>query len=374
MTSISHAGNDSRTIAETIPPAPLGGKSTRCHLTARIRPFAYVVPSVTRTNAVTLVCLSVMIFFLCMEKQIDSIVLVASSVIGCVAAILVQTATNGRLFLHFARQKRSVILTGVVEGIVTAFILPSGFSPIHAGALTFIFTFASRSLAQKTAAFCARSSLNVPAIVAAVAWIMSSNDGGAMLTSVSAWDGAVTDALNNSVFSLLGVTVPPGYMSLFWNAGEGASISSRFNIITILSSLVLFSCNMADGIITFIFLSVYLLLVRFAGPFFTGGDVLHAALTGGTLFCAVYVIARPGTLPMSRPWKTVYAILCGVFAFFIAARGLYLQSIPFAILCANVLSILMRYAEDAFTSFAAKRKRQTAVEYPVAVQSSSAKA
>lgn len=344
----------------------LGGRHgmplARSSIKGRIRPFVYATPSVGRTGVVTLVCLAVMVIFLAIEHKIAECALVAGCVLGCAGAAVLPVLMNGRLLLHYTRPKRSVVLSHVVEGIITGFILPSSFSPFNAFLLTFVFTVAGRSLATRTSAFSARSCINVPVLTACTAWIIGAKAAPAVLYPVNVWDSAITETLNNNVFSIFGITVPDGYMSLFWSAPEGAAICSEFNIITILSSLVLFSCNMANGAVTGIFLFVYLALVRFCGAFFgasgafNGGDMIFAALTGGTLFCAVFVISRPGTMPMSRLGRMVYAVLCGVLAFFIAGARPGPRSIPFAILAGNVVSILLHYIEDLFIDFAAHKK------------------
>lgn len=326
--------------------------------TLRVRPFIYVVPSTYRTCVVTLACLVAIASCLILTDEKWICALFIGCVLGSVSAALLTQVK--RYTFSFIRQRRGALLSSAVEGAVTAMILPSTFPPIEAAILTFIFSLASMGLAPRTSTSSTRSILNVPVLTACTAWIVGGGRDctGAILPIANALDTAVTDTLNSSVFSIFAVTVPDGYMSLFWKAAETAgSAAEHFNVLTLLSSIILFSCNMADGMVTSLFLFMYLLLVRLAGPIiFGGGDILLAALSGGTLFCAVFVIARPATLPATRTGRAVYALLCGIMAFFVAGVLPTVRGIPFAILCGNVISILIRYFEDLIYDFIAQRK------------------
>lgn len=332
--------------------------------TVRIRPFIYAVPSVGRTCVVTLCCLFVMIVSLFAERRIWECALIAGSVLGSVCATLLPAVTMQKLLLPSKRRKRSRMLSAIVEGIITAMILPSSVHPSTAFLLTFVFTLAALNTAPRTNTFVSRPSINVPALAACTAWILGARDAETAVFAASVWDAPLTDMLNSSIFNIFGVNVPVGYMSLFWDAANGGTACCHFNAVTLLSSLVLFSCGMADGMASAVFLFVYMALVRLAGPLvFGGGDMVLAALTGGTLFCAVFVVNRPGTLPMSRAGRTAYAISCGVLAFFIAGPLPSARSIPFAILCGNVISILIRYMEDLLTRAVSERASIAAVAH-----------
>lgn len=322
-----------------------------------IRPFVYAVPSVSRTCVVTLSCLGVLTLFVALTSGLWICALVLGCVAGSVGGVIL--TARKRLVLSYMRHKRSMILSAVLEGVITSMILPASMSPIQACLLTFICTLAAASMAPRTSAMTHRSVLNVPALVACTAWIVGESGSSGMVSfpSCGALGVSMMDTLNSSIFSVFGITVPDGYMSLFWKASQIDAAACRFNVITLLSSLVMFSCGMADGMVTSVFLFVYLALVRLAGPAVYGsGDILVSALTGGTLFCSVFVIERPGTLPLSRAGRLLYAVLCGILAFFIAGPLPKARSIPFVILCGNVLSILMMYMEDVFTVIATAQK------------------
>lgn len=325
----------------------------------RIRPFIYAVPSAGRTCVVTLCCLFVMILSLISKKMFWECALCLSSVLGSVLAALLPEAMMKNLLLPYKRHKRSRMLSAIVEGIIAAMILPSSCQLSTAFLLTFVFTLVAMNMAPRTSTFMSRSALNIPALVACSSWVVGVGGGANVLLPAldSPWDAPLTDVLNNNVFGMFGVTVPNGYMQLFADEAKGLCACCHFNAITILSSLVLFSCGMANGAVSAVFLFVYMALVRLAGPaLFNSGDMVMAALTGGTLFCAVFVINRPGTLPMSRAGRAIYAVTCGVLAFFIAGPNPGIRSVPFAILCGNIISILIRYVEELFIDFADKRR------------------
>ena len=78
----------------------------------------------------------------------------------------------------------------------------------------------------------------------------------------------------------------------------------RFNLLTIIASIVLFSDNSFSLLIPSIFLLIYALLVRMFFPYMAGGDfnqgdIVLAILTSGTLFVAVFMILLFGTHPMT---------------------------------------------------------------------------
>lgn len=321
-------------------------------MTMRLRPFVYAVPSVGRTATVTLACLTAMLTAFVIyvgAASIAQLSLVISCVLGSVISVLLYNFLRGRPFVRF---KRSVILCAVVEGIITAMILPLSFPPLHAAVLVCVFTIAAKHLSVQESAMSTRSALNVSVLVACTAQIVGGESYSKVEVAATRLITPITDALNSGLFSLFSVTVPEEYISLFWTPAAASSLSCYFAIIVLLSSLVLNALNMAEGMVQAIFCFVYLLLVRIAGPALYGNaDVISAALSGGLLFYAVFVLSCPGTLPMSRTGRVIYAASCGVLAFFIQKDGRQEGGIAYAILCGNIISILIQYIEDLWHNF-----------------------
>jgi electron transport complex protein RnfD len=105
------------------------------------------------------------------------------------------------------------------------------------------------------------------------------------------------------------------------------------------------------GIIPFIFILVYSVMVRLFAPFcygglFNTGDIILALLTSGTLFTATFMMQFPGTIPISISGKVLYAILAGILAFFICGVGTSPIGMSYTILICNVFNLILRHLED----------------------------
>jgi electron transport complex protein RnfD len=257
-------------------------------------------------------------------------------------------------------------MTSVVEGIIAGMFLPETFPP----AAVFFITFFSMILFKYMFGGFANAWGNAAVIIVAVAWIVGMNAFPQQVLTrdllqmrnpsysliqngvfpVAKFDPPVTEALNNTLFGALKVSIPDGYISMLWDT-HAIIPAFRFNLITLISSIILFSSGMLSMLIPVCFITVYGILVRFAGPFICGGtagqgDILLAFLTSGTLFCSVFVIQWYGTTPLTYAGKIIYGIICGILAFLIAGCGTSPVGIVFTILCANIISPLIQAAED----------------------------
>ena len=175
-----------------------------------------------------------------------------------------------------------------------------------------------------------------------------------------AFDTEITDALNGSIFRLFKVSIPNGYVSLFWD-NQSIIPAFRFNFITLVSSVILFAGNLIKCVIPGFFLVVYLALVRFVSPVICNGvafqgDILLALLTGGTIFFAVFVLSWYGTIPISTTGKIIYGILSGVTAFFIAGPGTSPCGLIFTVLISNIFSIVIQQWENRRNRIFLKKK------------------
>ena len=127
----------------------------------------------------------------------------------------------------------------------------------------------------------------------------------------------------------------------------------RFNLLTIIASIVLFSDNSFSVLIPSIFLIVYALMVRLFFPFMSGGefnqgDILLAILTSGTLFVSVFMIQWFGTHPMTVIGKIIYAVFAGILAFFIAGCGTSPIGMVYVVIICNILNLLIRQVEEQY--------------------------
>ena len=162
-------------------------------------------------------------------------------------------------------------------------------------------------------------------------------------------DFTVTSALNSLLLHGVGVTLPEGYISLFLNSTSSIP-AFRSNIVTLMSSIILFSIRAVDYILPAFFLATYAVLVWTFGMvpvsniYFTG-DILSAVLTGGVLFAAFFVMTEPASSPKTKYGKAMSGFFTGLFAFFICAHGASPAGIFFAIILSNVISPLIEKLE-----------------------------
>ena len=323
-----------------------------------VKPYVYLTPSIGSIRKGILIFLIPQILMLLLTKSFMAVTVVLLAAVGSLIA---------ELIVSFGiRRKKFEILSPVIQGLLTGMLLPSTYSPIAALLITML-----------TMLFCkyvfggfASSWINAPAVAVVLAYLMnmtafnvmqlSPDDLGmrnaamALIQSTSfkmiSIDSAITSFLNRTVFGIFGIVIPDGYISLLWDTGSLIP-AFRFNLLTILSSLFLFSFNMLDFLIPFIFVAVYSLLVRFIGPFITGGiafqgDVILALLSSGLLFSTLYLLQWYGTVPITNWGKSLYGACAGLVAFLIIGMGDSPVGYVFMILCMNVISALIQVFES----------------------------
>ena len=322
------------------------------------RPFLYLSPSAQSVLLVTALLLSVQVLMLAATKSYGALIVIASSIAGFFTADLLYAKRIARCRLS--------PLADVVQGIVAGMLLPSTFSPVTVFCIALCTVLLLKYLSGSFAA----DWVNSAVLIAAVAWIvgMSSfpetdltrdilqikNPSFVLIQNgvfpITGIDRAITETLNNTVFGFVNISIPDGYISLLWDT-HSVIPAFRFNVLTLLSSIVLFAWGMQGLLVPSCFVIVYALLVRFAGPAIAGGvagqgDMILALCTGGTLFYTVFVVQQYGTLPLSKYGKILYGMLAGIFAFLIAGCGMSPAGMIFTLLCANVVSPLIQAAED----------------------------
>lgn len=320
-----------------------------------VRPFVHRSASAGEVAVTTLVLLSLQLVMLAAAGARNALAVIAA----CVAASLCAHVAGGRRRIPSAMY--------VAQGIVCGMLLPESFPPVTA----FFIVLCTMLLVKYDSGDLAGDWVNSAVVSVAVAWIVGMgafpqtdalrdflrerNPSRLLIQSGAfralGFDSSVTAALNGSIFGFMHMSIPDGYVSLFWDNGS-AIPAFRFNALTLVSSAVLFASGMRCPLIPSCFLASYCTLVRFVGPLFFGGavgqgDMLLALLTGGTLFFATFVIQCWGTTPVTRWGKAIYGILCGVLAFFIAGSGVSSVGMAFAALSANLLSPLIQLWEDA---------------------------
>ncbi len=323
-----------------------------------VKPYAYLSPSIESIRRGVLALLLPHILMLILTKSFSALAVVLCASLGSIVAELIVSL--------LIRRKKIEVLSPLIQGLLTGMLLPCSYSPV-----------ASLVLTMLTMLFCkyvfggfATSWINAPAVAIALAYLinmgafsvmqLTPDDLGMRNAAMSlisgsdfkmlSIDSAITSFLNRTVFGLFGIVIPDGYISLLWDTGSMIP-AFRFNLLTVFSSLVLFSLNMMDFFIPLVFLGVYAVLVRIVGPLITGGpafqgDVILAFLTSGILFSTLYLLQWYGTVPITRWGKSVYAVCAGFAAFLIVGMGDSPVGYVFMILCMNIISALIQVFES----------------------------
>ena len=322
-----------------------------------LRPFIYISPSMQTISVFLLIMLVPQLVMLFLTKSYASVGIIISAII----ASLVAEGLNSLVKKTF---KFSWIIS-IIQGILVGFFLPSVYSPMA----VFFITLATFLVCKYAFGGVAESWINVVAITVAVCYFLGATNFPSTVVTVGDLqsknaslsliqngtvpihvnDDAVTAYLNRTLFKVAGVRIPNGYVSLFWDTGS-AIPAFRFNFITLISSLILFSFEMIDILIPAVFLVVYAFLIHFVPPFLFGvevlyGDIFLAMLTSGVLFSTLFILQWFGTVPSAITGKIVYGVGAGIVCYLIVGYGLSSVGCIFMILVMNMFSLAIEVVE-----------------------------
>ncbi|MBO6218904.1 MAG: RnfABCDGE type electron transport complex subunit D [Treponema sp.] len=325
-----------------------------------LSPFSYLRPSVRTEAYIVLSLLLLQLVMLFVTKSFASVGIVLSSLLASYAVDFINKEKNYR--------SSFVIMASSIRGLMIGLMLPSGFPPLA----VFFVSFSVLFFNKYTLGGFANSWVNPVALTVAVCWFIGTSffpsveipfetlqsknialslikDGTFPLNS---FDVAVTNFLNKRLFAFFGVSIPEGYFSLLWDSHANIP-AFRFNLLTLLSSIILLGTDVLPAIIPGVFLLTYGLLVKVALPFFYSGtvfqgDVILALLSSGTLFCTFFMLQWHGTTPFTNRGKTLYGLFAGILAFFILGIGLSPAGYVFIILVTNIFSLFVQSVENHF--------------------------
>ncbi len=323
-----------------------------------IAPFKYLRPSVRTEVNLCLILLMAQVLMLVLTKSYRSLLVLFSALL----------ATSIVDFVDMKFEKKTVFTwtTTLTKGLLIGLLLPSTYPPIAVFCVTCVIAILDRIMLGGFA----NSWINPVAITVAVCWIIGMNffpmtqvsfaelqNRNPTLTliqngtfPVSSYDAIITNFLNRRVFSLFKVSIPDGYVSLLWDS-KSIIPAFRFNILTLISSIIAISADVLNPIIPATYLAVYSLLVKFIAPFFyhgtlMQGDVILALFTSGTLFCTFFMLQWPGTIPFMNRGKLIYGLTAGITAFFMVGCGTSPTGTVFTILIINIISLLIQSYEN----------------------------
>lgn len=336
-----------------------------------IRPFSYVIDSVATEAIKIIALLLVQVLLLLISKSYSSLLIIISAILGSLGADFISYKFFGN-----ERDTDFPFITSIAHGMITGFLIPSVYPPVT----VFFVTFFTMLVVKHFFGGFSYAWVNPSVFAVVILWIIGASFFPSYLVNMDllamrnpsqlliengtivqySFDQTITDVLNSGIFSLFKVSIPNGYVSLFWD-NQSIIPAFRYNFVTLLSSIVLFSNNLVKCVIPGFFLIVYLLLVRLASSFFCNGivfqgDILLALLTGGTLFFSVFILSWYGTIPISIKGKIIYGVFAGITAFFIAGPGTSPCGLIFTVLCTNIFSIVIQQWENRIDRISLKKK------------------
>lgn len=323
-----------------------------------INPFVYVRPSISAVTVRILVLLLIQVVMLLLTKSYDAAILIGTTALGGIAA-----ASVNFLIYH---EKPFQFLNIIVQGIFIGFLLPQEFPVVVAFFITFFTLIISRCIFFKSV----NCWINICCVAVMIAWFIGrqyfpqfiitkdlislKNSSVYLLQNGSfpiySLDSTITSFLNEKVFSIFKVTIPEGFVSLLWDTNSSIP-AFRFNLLTIISSVIIFADNAFSFIIPTLMLCVYAVLIRLFGPIFFGGsfnqgDIILAFLTSGTLFCSVFLIQWYGTVPIFLSGKIILGILAGIIAFLVTGAGTSPIGMVYTVLITNFANIFIRTFQE----------------------------
>lgn len=323
-----------------------------------VQPFIYTVPSISIICYRILFFLFLQLVMLFVTKSYSAIFVVTSAILGSACAC----ALNYLIY----REPIYNVLPIIIQGVLIGFLLPESYPLITTFFITFLTLFISRSMIFKSI----NCWFNVVVLAIVFAWFIGAqyfppfqvtldlmklkNPSVYLIQNGSfkilEFDSSITQFLNSYVFKFFKINIPEGFVSLFWDTHSPIP-AFRFNLLTIIASIFLFSDNSMNITIPAIFFFVYVVLVRLFAPFliggsFNSGDIILAVLTSGTLFTTIFLLQWFGTTPITMPGKIVFAILTGIVAFLITGCGTSPIGMVYTVMVSNLLNLMIRFFEE----------------------------
>lgn len=322
------------------------------------RPFTFHSFSTRTKSLFKIALLSLYLLLLAFSSSFKSIVIVVFAVFAFLFAEFILSKTKvSRAFQIF---------DAIEKGLLAGLLLPESFPLAY---VFFVMFFSHLALDFFSGNF-AKNCVHEIVIVLCISYICASdffpkpisdfeifqmkNASEFLIENgtfpIARYDSFATASINNSIFHFFGISIPEGYVSLFWDTKISIP-AFRFNALSIFTSIVLFGFDMLSFAIPIAFLFSYTMLVRFASLFFfqnvQAGDMLLSLCTSGTLFFASFILENAGTIPRTNFGKTIFGLIVGIFAFFIAGFGLSNIGMSFAVLCSTLLTPFILQIEDA---------------------------
>jgi len=259
-----------------------------------------------------------------------------SSLFIAISVVLAAVLTEFLILLKSGREKAVMDGSAVASALILTMLLPNKISPAHA-AMGAVFAIA---VIKHSFGGLGSNWLNPAAggwLFIRFSWPASFTsalegsplsaisegirEGGidAFLATSSPLDESLRSLLNRSIFSVLGVELPAGYIDLFTSRFPGI-IADRGVLALLLGTIIIIASQVSRSWIPAVYLAAFGILVRFAGALSSGsgywnGDVIFALCSGGTLAAAFFLAADPATGAKSNIGIFFATLAAGCMAF-----------------------------------------------------------
>lgn len=321
-------------------------------------------PYVYQKSSISAVCIRMMVFLV-----LQFIVLIHSksySAVGVISTTLSAAICASAVQYFVSKVPLYSLIPTILEGFMCGFLFPENY-PLFAA---FVLVFLVLLIINYVFSGFANNWANPIVLIVIVAWFVGKKYFPAILLdpqnlitrnpslffvqdskqSIAFFDPAVTDFLNKYVFHYFKVSIPQGYVSFLWD-NHSIIPAFRFNFLTLIASVYLFSDDSVEILIPSVFIVTYCALVRLfapmlAGGAFNSGDIILCLFSSGTLFFTVFVLGWYGTVPMTKGGKFILAVSGGVVAFLVVGAGTSFIGMAFTVLFCNLLNLILRLIED----------------------------
>lgn len=327
----------------------------------RLSPFCHIVPSIGSASIGFILVLFPQLLMLLAGRHYDSLILILVSIFACYAADFVANKMQHKRIFFDSNL--------IIEGLIIGMFIPQSYPPL----LLFFIVFVGMMICKYCFGGFAAGWVNPCAVTVILAYFMgrsffpvflidismlqTANPAGALFSAniigqINS-DFSITSTLNSFLSRYMGIVIPEGYVTLFWNT-QAVIPAFRYNFLTLAASFILILLDMVDWIIPLCFIAVYGLLARCFSLLPAGiiwnGDILLALLTSGTLFAAFFMLPYYGTVPASILGKIIYGIIGGIVAFLICGCGTSPAGIVFTVIVTNAFSLVIQYLEEKLFS------------------------
>ena len=314
-------------------------------------PFVFSGLRLEIASLVVIISLLVQVALMAAFKDTRALIVILGSSVGAAAAEL---CFSSPVLSLTGKSLKFADGAAVIHGLVAGFLLPQAINPFLAGIASFFGIFVSRNFFNGRA----NAWINASALSAIIAFVSAPAcfaGAAAFLPADSGFGYNISAFLNRTVFRLFGVSLPEGYIQLFFN--PSAPIPAfKFGIVTIFSSIILIALDIIDWIAPAAFAVVYAAAVFFfsdiAGSPLSasasgGGNILFALFSSAVFFAAVYLLSDFPSLPRTRTGRLALGAIAGVATFFACGRGgASTIGAVFAVFAANLVSLVVCCIED----------------------------